>query len=152
MLSGSCSLGLSWTTHNFSPFISKWILSRFKKNDFGHFWQNFSSSKVNKIQLKMNGEKLWVVHFQISTSRHSKGKKNDPNRSLWGGVIHKLIFQKSIHSKGLSFQVCTVFFMHPDQISQIFDVKSMKTCVRRLKSVQSISVGFFDLPCLVTEL
>ena len=45
------SLGLSWTTYNFLPFISKWPKSQF--------------SNLNKIHLEMNGGKLWVVHDRL---------------------------------------------------------------------------------------
>ena len=64
-LSGSSSLGLSWTTHNFSPFISKWILSRFENLKFCQKWLKWPKShfsNLDKIHLEMNREKLWVVH------------------------------------------------------------------------------------------
>ena len=64
-LSGSSSLGLSWTTHNFYLFISKLILSRFENLKFcqkGPKWPKLQFSKLNKIKLEMNEKKLWVVH------------------------------------------------------------------------------------------
>ena len=53
---------LSNQVSNFSPFISKLILSRFENLKFSQKWPKSHFSKLDKINLEINGEKLWVVH------------------------------------------------------------------------------------------